>query len=58
MGNSEEKAAKEKEYLWVTDRADGLIELLLDSKEISSYLEGHFVRVLRKVERSDAILIQ
>jgi len=41
MENSEEKAAEEKEYLWATDGAEGIIELLLDSRETASPLEGH-----------------
>ena len=56
--DSEEKAAEEKEYLWVTDGSKDLIELLLDSKEIASRLEGCLARVLRKVERSNAYLTQ
>ena len=41
MENSEKKAAEEKEYLWATDGAEGIIELLLDSRETASPLEGH-----------------
>jgi len=40
MGNSDERAAEEKEYLWATDGTDGMNEVLLDSREISSRLEG------------------
>jgi len=55
---TDERAAEEKEYLWATDGADGMIEVLLDSREISSRIEGHLVRILRKVEKSETILIQ
>jgi len=35
-----------------------MIEVLLDSREILSRLEGHLARVLRKVDRSETILIK
>ena len=42
-----------------TDGAEGIIELLMDSKETASCLKGRLARVLRKVARSaDTILIQ
>ena len=42
----EEMAAKEKEYLWGADRDEGLIELLLDSREIVARLEARLAQVL------------
>ena len=46
--DSDEKKAVEREYLHATDGSEGIIELLLDSKEMASNLEGRLARVLRK----------
>ena len=51
----DEKKAEEKEYLWTADRDSGLIELLLNSKEIVSHLEGHLAHVLRKKKKGQGI---
>ena len=48
----EEKKAEEKEYLWAADGDEGLIELLLDSKETVARLEARLAQVLRKGERA------
>ena len=48
----EEKKAEEKEYLWAADGNEGLIKLLLDSKETVARLEAHLAQVLQKVERA------
>ena len=48
----EEKKAEEKEYLWAADGDEGLIKLLLDSKETVARLEARLVQVLRKGERA------
>ena len=40
LAKGEEKMAEEKEYLWVADGDDGLIELLLDSNEMVARLQG------------------
>ena len=52
----EEKMAEEKEYLWAADGDDGLIELMLDSKETVARLQGRLTQVLRKHERSTQTL--
>ena len=48
----EERKAEEKEYLWAADGDEGLIELLLDSKEMVARLEARLAQVLRKRERA------
>ena len=48
----EERAAEENEYLWVADRDEGLIELLLDSRETDTQLEARLIQVLRRGERA------
>ena len=48
----EERAAEEKEYLWAADGDEGLIELLLDSRETVAQLEGRLAQVLRRGERA------
>ena len=40
METGDEKTAEEKEYLWAMDGDEGIIELLLDSKEAVSHLEA------------------
>ena len=52
LPKGEEKAAEEKEYVWVIDGDDGLIELLLYSHETKACLEGRLEQVLRRQERS------
>ena len=47
----EEKVAEEKEYLWAADGDDGLIELLLDSHETVTRLQGRLTQMLRKQEK-------
>jgi len=42
----EQKQKEEKEYSWVEDDSDGIIELLLDSKETVSCLEAQLTLVL------------
>ena len=54
--NSDEKKAVEREYLHTTDGSKGIIELLQDSKETASNLEGCLARVLRKAERANTSL--
>ena len=44
----EERAAEENEYLWVADRDEGLIELLLDSRETVAQLEARLIAKGRK----------
>ena len=48
----EERAAEEKEYLWAADGDEGLIELLLDSRETVARLEARLAQVLRRAERA------
>ena len=43
----EEKFTKERGYLWATDGDEGLIELLLDSKETVAQLEASLANVLK-----------
>ena len=39
-GDSKAAEAEEKEYLWAAEGDDGIIELLLDSKETTADGEG------------------
>ena len=48
----EERAAKEKEYLWAADGDEGLTELLLDSRETVARLEARLAQVLQRGERA------
>ena len=48
----EEKTIEEKEYSWATEGDDGLVELLLDSKEMASCLQACLAKVLRLQERA------
>ena len=43
---------EEKEYVWATEGDDGLIELLLDSKETASCLSARLAKVTRLQERA------
>ena len=46
--------AEEKEYLWAAESDDGIIELLLDSKETTACLQARLNKVLglkEKLER-------
>ena len=54
MLKGEEKAKKEKEYLWAADGEEGLMELLLYSKETVASLEARLVLILRRAERAKA----
>ena len=47
----DEKAVEEKEYVWATEGDDGLIELLLDSKETASCLSARLAKVTRLQEK-------
>ena len=47
----DEKAVEEKEYVWATKGDDGLIELLLDSKETASCLSARLAKVTRLQEK-------
>ena len=48
----DEKAVEEKEYLWAAEDDDGLIELLLDSRETGARLQARLAKVLRLQERA------
>ena len=49
---SDPKAVKaEKEYLWAVEGDDGIIELLLDSKEMTAHLQAYLNKVLRLKEK-------
>ena len=45
--NGDEKAVEEREYSWAAKSDDGLIELLLDSKETASCLNACLAKVTR-----------
>ena len=43
--------AVEKEYLWAAEGDDGIIELLLDSKETTARLQARLNKILRLKEK-------
>jgi len=45
--------AEEKEYLWAAKGNDGFIELLLDSKEVSTRLQASLKKIFRLQERAE-----
>ena len=47
----DEKGIEEKEYLWAAEGEGGLIELLLDSKEMASCLQARLAKVTKLQER-------
>ena len=47
------KTVEEKEYAWATKGKGGIIELLLDAREIIACLQAHLNRVMRSQERSE-----
>ena len=54
MLKGKEKAKEEKEYLWAADGDEGLIELLLDSKETVAILKAHLALILGRAGRPKA----
>jgi len=50
--DGEQKEKEDKEYSWAAEGTDGIIELLIDSKETASRLEARLTLVLRKRERA------
>jgi len=46
------KVAEEKEYAWAAEGEGGIVELLLDTREIMGRLQARLNRVLRSRERS------
>ena len=52
-GDSKVVKAEEKEYLWAAEGDDGIIELLLDLKEIAARLQARLNKGLRQKERAE-----
>ena len=47
----DKRAVEEREYSWAAENNDGLMELLLDSKEAASCLRARLAKVTRLQER-------
>ena len=53
-GDSKAKVkAEEKEYLWAAEGNNGFIELLLDAKEASAYLQACLKKIFKLQERAE-----
>ena len=52
-GDSKAAETEEKEYLWAPEGDDGIIKLLLDSKETTAHLRACLNKALRMMEKAE-----